>query len=148
MNKVDFVSALQHFTNSADMSLVPAGTNSFELRLREDPSSRRVFVKLETGSGSTLVSEILFRCLCGTINNPDALPGILSKNFGGVMGTEFFFSARVIEGKHCLFLETRAYVDPDSDDRDEVTGIIMNLMMSPILTMEWDFPQGVKNLLW
>ncbi|MEK6287227.1 MAG: hypothetical protein AABO57_15915 [Acidobacteriota bacterium] len=148
MNKTDFVSALQEFGDGCNTTIIPAGTDSFELQLRDAPSSRRMFLKMETEPNGKDVAEVLYRCLCGIVTDPNALPHILSKNFGGVMGTEFFFSGREMEGNFCLFLETRAYLDPASEDKDEVTGLMVNFMMSPLFTMEWDFPQGVRNFLW
>lgn len=148
MTRPDFLSVLQEFADGSNIELAPAGEKAFELKFRKDPTNRRVFIQPELTANGENVGELLFRCLCGAIEDARALPTILNKNFGGVMGTEFYFSARQIDKFYYLFLETRLRLDADSDDREEIIFLLSSLWMSPLFMNEWNFPPGVENFLW
>lgn len=148
MTKSDFMATLQSFAADCKMKLVPAGEDAFELKLYSELTNRRVFVRpCMTVDGSN-VGELHYRCLCGAVEDPRAFGEIVKKNFGGVMGTEFYFSGKVIDQFYYLFLETRLAVDPSINGRDDMMAILTNLFMNPLFMMEWEFPQGVNNFLW
>jgi hypothetical protein len=148
MNKSNFIAALKKFGEECNTDVIPVGESSFELKFREVPTNQRHFLRLVMTINDENVSEINYRCMCGAIEDPNALPSILMKNYGGVMDTEFYFSAKAIEDYVYLFLETKLYVDPKLDDKDEVTGMLGTLWLHPLWVRQWDFPKGVENFLW
>jgi hypothetical protein len=148
MNKNDFLNALKEFANDCNAELIPKGNDWYELKPHGDPTSRMYVLKLNLTPNGDNVSEIHYRILCGEVRDPNALPMILRRNYGGVMETEFFFSATLVDGRMYLFLETRLSIDANIDDKEEVFGILGTMWIHPLFIMEWDFPKGVINYLW
>lgn len=154
MTKTDFLAALRRYAQESNIELVPGGEDFFELRLPSElreVTERKIYLQVFSGASGADVTEFNLSCLCGEIlapNQPSVLRSILESNRGGVMGTEFYFSAQEFNGHTALFLEARQGIEPDYDEDDVIGALITLLSMNPLFVREWSFPTGVQNFLW
>ena len=128
MTRDDFAAAVNSFAGMFSVTLVPAGPDGFELRAADVETARRTFVRGHFEQDS--LAAISLRCLCGAIEDRSGLLGILTRNFGGVMGTPFWFSVREMQSRYFLFLETRESVDP-AYDTGEIVDILGSWWVEP-----------------
>jgi hypothetical protein len=145
MTRNEFDSVIRQFASDSGIDVKPSGDAIYELHLTGDESPRRNFIKVETeGSG---VIAIQFSSIVGVVKDSGALRVLLTKNCGGVMGTEFYFAVREVGGVLYAMLETKQVLDPGAGT-DWAMGLLLDLWMCPLSTNEWNFPTGVQNFLW
>jgi hypothetical protein len=145
MRTSEFVAALQHIVSDSSFECIPAGDRLFELRMQDFETNLRFFLQFEPAVDPELVAEIHFTCMAGVIVDPAvALPAMLKMNWGGVMGTQYYFSVREISGSSYALLETRQWLDADADQDDLAFLLVQLLWMNPLFTRGWNYPQGVR----
>jgi len=145
MTRDEFVEVLKEFASRNNVELVFQEQFWYELRNARLPN-RRYLMRL--GCTERLVFEIHYRVLCGEIVDPRKLLILLKKNFGGVMATEFFFSATQAGEKLLLFLESRVGVDSECN-RNDILGILDTYWLYPLFNLPWGFPnECAANYLW
>jgi hypothetical protein len=88
---------------------------------------------------------IHFTCVADIIADPSAaLPAMLKMNRGGVMGTQFYFSVREIDGLSYVLLETKQWLDADADQDDLAFLLGQLYWMNPLFMRGWNYPRGVR----
>ena len=137
------IAVLNGWANDFKVRISQLDKDFFEIVHAE--GERRIFVVLKEEI-TNQVTTVNYSAIVGEIMDMNALLSILSRNRGGVMGTEFFFSTKQLEGHHALFLETTQYnihLSPDG-----LRDLLEGWWIHPFWVRQWNFPHGVANFLW
>jgi hypothetical protein len=140
---VEAIAVLNRWADDAKVRVSQLGKDFFEID--HEFGDRRIFLVFKEEI-SNKVTTVNYSVIVGEIADKNALLPILSRNRGGVMDSEFFFSTRQLEGHHALFLETTQYNIHLS--QEGLRDLLDAWWVHPFWVREWDFPQGVTNFLW